>query len=177
MNYAIEEAVVDCMVAYLGRYVSSAMIRAAPSIEVMQYPAVAVYVAGMSPIRPALSWSDSLRVDLEIAAMTQSQDELDSGGNVLRTARMRNADLRQSVLTALTVKDSEATPTGVSGLCDPQDLPTGLAARLCAERTPGVWVKGVQPGTPLVRMEANDELRLFISVIRLDVIAQATEIV
>ena len=177
MNYALEESVVDAFVAYLGGKVGGgAKVYAAPATENIQYPAVCVRVAQMGPMNESLSWSDYLAMVVEIAIINETAAEIDEHAVVISKVRMSHALVRQSVISALTVKDSADTPEGLADLCDAQDLPHGLAAQLTAMRIPGVWVSSAQPASPLAVMEVDEEHHALVTKITVNVIAQAIEL-
>jgi len=177
MNYALEEGIVDAFVAYLtGKVTDGAAVYAMPSVESITYPAVVVRVASTAPVIAEISWSDYVRAVIEIGILTEAQDEIDTAGNVVTTARHRNSTLRQSVLTALCVKDSAATPAGLAGKCNAQDLPHGLAGELTAQLIQGVWISSAQPESPLAVMEVDAEKGVLVTKVAIAVLAQAIEI-
>jgi hypothetical protein len=177
MNYAIEESVVDAVVAYLSAATTgAAMVMAAPSTQEVKYPAVVVRASELSPLTPGVSWNDQAMMKIEIAIISQAAPEVNDSGVVITSARMNHALVRASVLTGLTIKDSADTPEGLADLFEPEDLPRGLAAELSAMQIPGIVVTSAQPDSPLAQMQVDEEHNALVTVISLNVIAQATEI-
>lgn len=178
MNYAIEEAVVDAFVAYLKTKVASgATVRAAPSAEALQYPCVVIRVASVRPIAAGVSWADMCKCSVEIGILSEMADEIDETGVVIKQARMRHAEVRASVMNALTIKDNATAPEGLTALASAEDLPAGLAAWLTFQQIPGVWIQSAKPSLdPLATMDVDEEHRCLVTKIQVGVIAQAVEL-
>lgn len=177
MNYAMEESVVDAVVAYLSaKAEGAAMVTAAPSTQKLEYPAVVARVSAMSPISPGVSWGEHALLSVEIAIISQAAPTVNDSAIEITSARMTHALVRASVLTALSVKDNADTPEGLADLFEPEDLPHGLAAELSAMQIPGIVITSAQPDTPLAQMQVDDEHNALVTMVSLDVIAQAIEI-
>jgi hypothetical protein len=111
--------------------------------------------------------------------MSSSAPEVDDSAITIQDARTRHAILRASVLTALSIKDSAAAPEGLQSLAASMgvtNLPTGLAALLCIQRIPGVWITSAQPDTPLAQMDVDADHGVLVTKISISVIAAAIEI-
>jgi hypothetical protein len=180
MNIAIEEATVDAFVAYLrGLVTDGAVVRPAPSGDALPDDAVVCRVASLSPLTAAVAWCDAMRMIIEIGILSPSAPQVDESAIKIQDARTRHALIRGSVLTALSIKDSAAAPEGLQSLCASMgvtNIPTGLAAQLCIQRIPGVWITSAQPDTPLALMEVDAEHGVLVTKISISVIAAAIEI-
>jgi len=109
MRRDLAERTEDAIVAYLKATVSGDIrVSAAWEREEPEYPCAVVHCGTESPVSDDAAWHDARIMAVQVAVMSEGAPELDDSGNVVRTARERNADARSSVLDALCVADLNA---------------------------------------------------------------------
>ena len=106
MKWDLEERSEDAVVAYL-KSVLPGDVRAYAAWEEdePQYPCVVVHFGESEPISEDAEHHDPMMLGGEVAVMTEAANEIDSSGNVLRTARELNRDARSAVMDALAISD------------------------------------------------------------------------
>lgn len=174
MTYDLEERLEDAFVSYLKTKVSGSVKIFASFMYSHSYPCAVVHVGSSSSLVPDSQWRDPRALSGAISVQTQYASSLNDNAQVIEGARERHAAARASIMAALAVPDAEATPDGLSGFVQTEDMPTGLAARLCAMLTPGIFIKFAAIGE--MERSVDDERALLISVIPFRCIAQSIEI-
>lgn len=106
MKWDLEERTEDALVAYL-RGQCSGLMRVASAWELSekQYPCADVFVGEAAPVSATADWNDARVLSVTVEVRTEGADEIDADGNVITTARERNALARSEVLNALFVSD------------------------------------------------------------------------
>jgi len=106
MRWDIEELTEDAFVALLRPKISgNVRVFAAWERESMEYPCVMAFANEASPVSDSADWHDPRVIGVRVLAMTELAPELASDGEVLRTPREINADVRSQVGAALCVTD------------------------------------------------------------------------
>lgn len=168
----LEELVEDAFAAYLRAKCSGDLtVYAAWTTEKNKYPCIVVHAGQSDSISTGSTWHNPRQMLVEIAIMTEAADLLADNGSVTKTARECNAEARSDVMNALAILDSATAPAGLSGLCQTEDMPHGLAAELDAMLIPGVWICQATAGR-LARSVEGDNKKLFVTTIEVAVIAQ-----
>ena len=183
MNYAVEESVVDAMVSYLTSKLGDGMaVFAAPTTDSIKYPCVTVRVKQLNPISSETQqWAACSKPQLELVVFTDALDKVDDVSNITTPCRILHARHRSLVFNALNIPPSVAAPEGIAELAasyGATKVPTGLAAWLDIQRTPGVWITLAVPvkGAPLVTMEVDPQTRTLQATIGVSTVAEAIEI-
>jgi hypothetical protein len=169
----LEERAEDAFVAYLKAKCSGDLsVYPGFSTEHLKFPCVSVHAGESDRIGGSGSFALPREIVVTIDIMTEAAEALDASGIVTQTARERNALARSSVMNALGVLDSATAPAGLSALCQPEDMPHGLAAELTAMLIPGVWIDSAIVG----KVTRTVEKECFVSSIAVSVIAQPVAI-
>lgn len=171
----LEDLVEDAFVAYLkAKCTGDLSVYAAFSTENLKYPCVVVHCAESDCVAKGAEWHKHREMAVDIAVICGADDMLDTSAGKLKTARERNAEVRSDVMNALDISTSATAPAGLSGLCQSEDMPKGLAAELTAMMIPGVWISVAIPGK-IVR-DVDESRRMFMTTISVYVIAQPVKI-
>ena len=175
--YDLEERTEDAFAAYLKAKCSGELnVYPGFSAEALKVPAVTVQAMDSDQVGGGFGvFAKPRQLNVEIVIRTEAADLLDGVGVRTMTARERNSIVRGDVMAALSVADDATAPAGLSDLCEPEDMPRGLAAELTAVQIPGLWVMQAIV-TKVVRSVEEQPRMAFVSTISLSVIAQPVAI-
>jgi hypothetical protein len=101
MKWQLEELTEDALVSYLRGACGGLRVSAAWERDDAQYPACLVHVSSTSPISETADWHDARECAVSVAVETEAAHKLGSNGEVIQTARERNAEARSQVMDAL----------------------------------------------------------------------------
>ena len=151
MPWDLEERVEDAFVAYLRANASGIKARAAWTPEPAEYPRAVVAALQSTNFSEDAQFSGRRSMIVNIGVMVEASEQKDDAGTVILSARAKNAQIRDSVFSALCVAD--------------------LHTALNALAVPGVLFSLAHP-TQMTRDVADENGRVFVSTLAFDVIAQ-----
>lgn len=102
IRWDLEERVEDALVDFLKRGLSGEMtVYPAASPEAIQYPCAVVTCAETAPIGPGANWHSARQCAVSVQVLTEAAPLKDGAGNIVKTARERNADARHQIMARL----------------------------------------------------------------------------
>ena len=106
MRWDLEERTEDAIVSYLKMVVDGSIrVAAAWERNEPEYPCILVHADTGAPVSEPAAWDDNRALTVIVAVMTEAVDELNAEGELIRTARERNADARSTAMNALAISD------------------------------------------------------------------------
>lgn len=176
LRWDLEERLEDAFVSYLNTSaLQSTSIKCFPafSTSIIEYPCAVVHCGHSEKLSETTEFTVYRRLDVDVAVMTEATSQMDDQGKVLLTARQRNTEARNAVISALGVSDGNPPP-GIADICETEDTPLGLAAWLDIQKIDGLWVTHAHIGA--INRTVDNEHKCLISTISVGVIAQPVQI-
>lgn len=156
----LEECAEDAMVAYLRALVPGwASVLAAYDFSAEPRDCVVVYAHDPGPIAEGAEYHDPRAMMLDVAVRVDSSPDK-VGGEVVKTVRQRNRELRAAVYSALAI-----VPTAEDS----------LLLRLIATQTRGIAWSMAQLGKPERGVDTGDEKRKLVTLYPVEIIIEPQE--